>query len=210
MKIRNTGGKDEKIEPQMAPMIDVVFQLLIFFMLTLNITEPEGDFSINMPQGRPVPNQPLDVTIQPLVVKMTANADGTLAALQLGNNPARRPPTNATADEIDIYIDRNSKVQLSRNQARTRIGEDKLFKQLNTAVAKFVRDQANLQPDRRKLEKELKAKISFAYKLHHRYLIKATSACRGRMRIVEGEDRPEDLIKNIEFVRPAPPKSTGS
>ena len=39
----------EKIEPQMAPMIDVVFLLLIFFMLTLKIISPEGDFNINMP-----------------------------------------------------------------------------------------------------------------------------------------------------------------
>ena len=39
----------EKIEPQMAPMIDVVFLLLIFFMCTLKIISPEGDFNINMP-----------------------------------------------------------------------------------------------------------------------------------------------------------------
>ena len=48
MKIRNQSAV-EKIEPQMAPMIDVVFQLLIFFMLTLKIVQPEGDFNINMP-----------------------------------------------------------------------------------------------------------------------------------------------------------------
>ena len=39
----------EKIEPQMAPMIDVVFLLLIFFMCTLKIISQEGDFNINMP-----------------------------------------------------------------------------------------------------------------------------------------------------------------
>ncbi len=52
MNVRGTGKKNEKIEPQMAPMIDVVFQLLIFFMLTLKITSPEGDFNINMPLGQ--------------------------------------------------------------------------------------------------------------------------------------------------------------
>ena len=44
--------EQEKIEAQMAPMIDVVFQLLIFFMLTLKIVEPEGDFMVNMPIGQ--------------------------------------------------------------------------------------------------------------------------------------------------------------
>ena len=52
MKIRSRSGDGEKIETQMAPMIDVVFQLLIFFMLTLKIIEPEGDFSISMPLGQ--------------------------------------------------------------------------------------------------------------------------------------------------------------
>ena len=57
MQFRNQ-KKPEKIEPQMAPMIDVVFLLLIFFMLTLKIISPEGDFNINMPavaQAQPEP-----------------------------------------------------------------------------------------------------------------------------------------------------------
>ena len=33
----------------MTPMIDVVFQLMIFFMLTLKIVTEEGNFDINMP-----------------------------------------------------------------------------------------------------------------------------------------------------------------
>ena len=39
----------DKFELQMTPMIDVVFLLLIFFMLTFKITIPEGNFNINMP-----------------------------------------------------------------------------------------------------------------------------------------------------------------
>jgi len=206
MKVRGSGAAAEKIEPQMAPMIDVVFQLLIFFMLTLKIIEPEGDFSINMPQGKPTAD-PKDVAIQPLEIRMTNKADGSLASLQFGNNAALKPPLNATPAEIDTYIKLNEAELLNREQARQRIGEDKLFKRLNDAVARYVRDQAALQPDRTKLEKELKAKIKFDYNVNHRYLIKATSACRGRMRIVNGEERPEELIKNIEFEKPPPPKS---
>jgi len=33
----------------MTPMIDCVFQLLIFLMLTLKIAAPEGDFNVKMP-----------------------------------------------------------------------------------------------------------------------------------------------------------------
>ena len=34
----------------MTPMIDMVFQLLIFFILTLNIVDPEGDFNLRLPK----------------------------------------------------------------------------------------------------------------------------------------------------------------
>jgi len=57
----------EKINVPMAPMIDVVFQLLIFFMLTLKIVAPEGDFDINMPMGAGAPSDelpPLDLKVR--------------------------------------------------------------------------------------------------------------------------------------------------
>jgi biopolymer transport protein ExbD len=73
----------EKIEANMSAMIDVVFQLLIFFMLTLRVADPEGDFSINMPaQG--APSTPSDTQLPDIKVKLRANPDGTLAGLFLG------------------------------------------------------------------------------------------------------------------------------
>ena len=82
MKIRNK-SEAEKIEPQMAPMIDVVFQLLIFFMLTLKIVEPEGDFNVNMPIGAPSAGNPDEPDLPDIKVKLQANEDGTLAGVFL-------------------------------------------------------------------------------------------------------------------------------
>lgn len=93
MKIRNRNSATEKIETQMAPMIDVVFQLLIFFMLTLKIIEPEGNFDINMPLGAPSPSSVNDPDLPPLKVRMFADPDtGELADLtfngqSMGNGP---------------------------------------------------------------------------------------------------------------------------
>ncbi len=85
MKIRSgRGGETGKIEVQMAPMIDVVFQLLIFFMLTLKIIQPEGHFDINMPIGQSV--APVD-SVQDIKVRLTANADGSLEGVYFGQNP---------------------------------------------------------------------------------------------------------------------------
>jgi biopolymer transport protein ExbD len=71
MKIRNRTGT-QKIEVQMAPMIDVVFQLLIFFMLTLKVIEPEGDFDINMPLGAPAESAVTDAELPPFKVRLEA------------------------------------------------------------------------------------------------------------------------------------------
>jgi biopolymer transport protein ExbD len=91
----------EKIEANMSAMIDVVFQLLIFFMLTLKLVEPEGDFSINMPaQG--APSQTNDQIIPDIKVKLQANPDGSLAGLFLGGRNLGNGPQSFTQLNSEI------------------------------------------------------------------------------------------------------------
>lgn len=75
---RSTGSK---VEIPMAPMIDIVFQLLIFFMLNLKIVAPEGDFSVNLPMGGPPPGPAADVSIK---VGLRSDLEGRLTQLTLG------------------------------------------------------------------------------------------------------------------------------
>lgn len=204
MKFRNTKSEAEKIEPQMAPMIDVVFQLLIFFMLTLKIIEPEGDFSINMPQGRPAPDPNQQVQLQPQVIEMRANADGTLNYINYGGLKYT-PAPETDAGKVATYIKLNEKEDLTPEQAARRLGEDKEFAKINRKIADYVKEQSQGDIDKAKLDEEMKAKIQFDYNLQHRYLIKATSACRGSVKVVDQREVTVDLIKNIEFVRAARP-----
>ena len=85
MKIKRSASTD-KIEIQMTPMIDIVFQLLTFFVFSLKITSTEGDFGIKMPlgisQGIADPN-----FAPPLKVRMIANPNGELAGMQLNEKP---------------------------------------------------------------------------------------------------------------------------
>ena len=54
MKVRNTSRRsEENVELMMTPMIDIVFQLLVFFIMTFKIVAPEGDFNIKMPMAAP-------------------------------------------------------------------------------------------------------------------------------------------------------------
>ncbi|MBX3444161.1 MAG: biopolymer transporter ExbD [Planctomyces sp.] len=80
-----------RIDVPMTPMIDVVFQLLIFFMLTLKIIAPEGDFSVNMPIA--ASGEAAASAVQPLQVRLIANPDGSLGQLMLGEqNLGNRSP----------------------------------------------------------------------------------------------------------------------
>ncbi len=50
MKFRHAStAEDQKIQLQMTPMIDIVFQLLVFFLFTFRIGGQEGEFNIKMP-----------------------------------------------------------------------------------------------------------------------------------------------------------------
>ena len=67
MKIRHTTGSgQDKIELQMTPMIDIVFQLLIFFIMTFKIVSMEGDFNIKMPQASPSTVQTIEPDFPPM------------------------------------------------------------------------------------------------------------------------------------------------
>ena len=88
MRVRNVQRYgEEKIELQMAPMIDIVFLLLIFFLLTFEFTSPEGDFNIKMPVAAPSPTEvPID-GLPPTTVTLLADDNGMLRGILLGQRP---------------------------------------------------------------------------------------------------------------------------
>ena len=90
MKLKPT-STDTKVAIDMTPMIDIVFQLLTFFCMTLKISSAEGDFNVKMPlanpkQGLPDPNQPV-----PMKVRMRADANGNLVDLTMGDRSFSGP-----------------------------------------------------------------------------------------------------------------------
>ena len=118
MKIKQQ--EPASLQQQTTPMIDVTFQLLTFFMFTLRIVGPEGDFNINMP---PPGAGPAKAEILPdIKVRLVATPDGKLASLklgdrQLGNDPKAFQRLNdeilklvgganaASGNDIEVEID---------------------------------------------------------------------------------------------------------
>lgn len=71
---------------QMTPLIDVVFLLLAFFIMTFKTLIPEGDFGINVPiegENAPTPVMEQDV-IEPLRIRLSADVNGNLSEIQVG------------------------------------------------------------------------------------------------------------------------------
>ncbi len=125
MKIEKGGGEFKKVEVNLTPMIDACFLLIIFFILTLKLFSPEGDFGITMPlasprQGlRPTPELP------PVKIRLTAHPDGKLAGIQMGKRKTStfaelhkqvhelagldRGPAGSSNTEVELDCDYNLK-----------------------------------------------------------------------------------------------------
>ena len=69
----------------MTPMIDMVFQLLIFFMLTFKILTQEGDFGISMPLAGYSAGAATENLSVPIVVRLQANPTGELASISIND-----------------------------------------------------------------------------------------------------------------------------
>jgi len=81
MKIRNRGVGDKQ-EVNMTAMIDIVFLLLVFFMVTLKIVDQEGDFSVRMPLASNSSGA-VDDTELPLKLRLKADENGRLTSIAM-------------------------------------------------------------------------------------------------------------------------------
>ncbi len=127
MKLRNRTTGPSKVEIPMAPLIDIVFLLLIFFMLNLKIVSPEGNFNINMPIGAPTAAA-AEQNLPDIKVSLRSDREGrltemTLGSKNLGNDDAAFErlnqeiltiigrPGNPLTKEVEVEIDADYETQ---------------------------------------------------------------------------------------------------
>lgn len=80
----NKQSHPEEIKLEMTSMIDIVFQLLIFFVFTFKVILPEGDFNIHMPSS--AASQVSEPSETPLIrVRIRSTPSGELAGLMLND-----------------------------------------------------------------------------------------------------------------------------
>ncbi len=121
MKFESKRGA-EKAELQLTSMIDVIFLLLIFFVMTFKIAAQEGDFSVKMPIGGAGQSDSPNI---PIKLRLRSNADGELVdmivndSLSFGNDWTKlrgfilertggnAPPSAEEGPEVEIDLDYN-------------------------------------------------------------------------------------------------------
>lgn len=75
---------NERAELQLTSMIDVIFLLLIFFVMTFRIAAQEGDFNVKMPIGDSAgPSQNTNI---PIKLRLRAGSNGDLGEIVVNDS----------------------------------------------------------------------------------------------------------------------------
>lgn len=138
MKVRKNREETKDPDLDMTPMIDIVFQLLIFFVMTFKIVTLEGDFDVKMPRAAPSPQA---APLPPIRLTMQADAEGNLAGLLLDRKPV---PDFATLRSEVIALVGGTDAQ-ARAETEIELDVDYQLKYQHvigaiTAVTGYVRD----------------------------------------------------------------------
>jgi len=101
----------------MTPLIDVVFLLLTFFIISFKIVMPEGDFAVKMPQtgGETVPIAAQPLPSETIRVRLIADPAGNLADIQIGSNHLG-PSPQRLREQIIALVGANPTEQERENQ----------------------------------------------------------------------------------------------
>lgn len=84
MRIDST--EPDEIKLNMTAMIDIVFQLLVFFIMTFKVVAMEGDFNIRMPLATTDAENIEEELPELIVVKLRAGDNGGIAGITVDDN----------------------------------------------------------------------------------------------------------------------------
>ncbi len=131
----SVGSEDGDIGFQIAPMVDVVFVLMLFFMASAGMQVVEKELSINLPSGVPTSSSKTPVT--PIVVLVAA--DGTVQINGTSYDPATSTELPLTRDHLKELMSYGAKDPVIIQPAPdTR--QERIIQVLNAAAAAGVKN----------------------------------------------------------------------
>jgi len=172
-------SEPEEIKLNMTAMIDIVFQLLVFFVMTFKVVAMEGDFNIKMPLAG-VEGQDIDTELPDLIqVSLKPDAAGNLASMTVDNG------TGVQTIEGPFFgtIQKDDGEQIVPNQDA--------FASLTEYVERQLAGETD--PDK-PIETELEFDIEYGVK--YLYTVEAIGSVSGR-KLPDGSVKK--LISKIKF-----------
>ncbi|MDA1039547.1 MAG: biopolymer transporter ExbD [Planctomycetota bacterium] len=133
MERRNGGPSTTEVD--MTPMIDIVFQLMTFFIFTLNFSEAEQDDRIQLPLSqlaKPVPG-PVEkpITLQVTNTSSVIYAGELVPVLQIGGYLEREKASLVTAGrqpaEATVIVRADGRAKTGEVQEVVKICQEKGF-----------------------------------------------------------------------------------
>jgi len=107
-------GSTDKCEPNFTPLLDLVLQLVMFFMLCANFVIEQTDVKIKLPKANAAKALPADEG-DPIFLNVKMKPDNTGAQVLL--SPTQREGDNATLDnavQVQNYLNRKAKSETAR------------------------------------------------------------------------------------------------
>ena len=91
----------EEIQLNMTAMIDIVFQLLIFFIMTFKVVAQEADFNIKMPLASGPATDILEAPPTRIRVSLRSGAEGVINSIQVDDDVE----TLTFGPDPNLYLD---------------------------------------------------------------------------------------------------------
>jgi biopolymer transport protein ExbD len=129
------GSEDGDIGFQIAPMVDVVFVLMLFFMASAGEQIVEKELSINLPSGTAASASQTPTT--PIIVAIAA--DGTVQINGQSYDPPDSPDLPLTRDQLKQLMSFGAKDPVIIQPAPD-ARQDRIVKVLNAAAAAGVKN----------------------------------------------------------------------
>ncbi len=131
----SVGSEDGDIGFQIAPMVDVVFVLMLFFMASAGMQVAEKELSINLPSGTAATAS--ELPLEPIIVSI--GADGTVEINGNSYDPATSPDLPLTREHLKELMGYGKKIPVIIQPApETR--QDRIISVLNAAAAAGVQN----------------------------------------------------------------------
>jgi biopolymer transport protein ExbD len=183
MMVRRKVEEVETDGADMTPMIDVVFQLLIFFMLTMQFKEVEGKLLSQLPKDKGLaPSHVLQPELQEVRIVLCAGGDTRMHLHDKGKHEKADKDNNvckAMVEKIDV-----GDLYLTEKNA----GKSGLNKQVYQQLAEKTKGLVDAQPSAKDATKKAPVILDADSETPYEHIIGVVDACK-----VLG-------IDNVEFV----------